>query len=86
MLRKGSEIKWTIEPSESFSQIKKALIEAPVLISPDYSKDFMIFYFTSFDTVVVVILQKNDACLEQPISFFNRVLRDVQIRYDIMEK
>jgi hypothetical protein len=62
------------------------LTEAPVLISPDYSKDFLIFYFASFDTVVVVLLQKNDAGLEKPISFFSRALRDAEIRYDIMEK
>jgi hypothetical protein len=48
MIRRGNEVRWTVEPRESFNQIKKALIEAPVLISPDYSKDFLIFYFTSF--------------------------------------
>jgi hypothetical protein len=86
MLRKGNEVKWTVEPKEAFEQIKKALTEAPVLISPDYSKNFMIFSFASIDTVVVVLLQKNDAGLEHPISFFSRTLRDVEIRYDIMEK
>jgi hypothetical protein len=49
-----------LSPGESFNQIKRALTEAPVLISPDYSKDFLIFSFASFDTVVVVLLQKND--------------------------
>jgi hypothetical protein len=86
MLRKGNEVKWTAESRESFNQIKKALTEAPVLVSPDYSKDFLIFSFASFDTVVVVLLQKNDAGLEQPISFFSRALRDAEVRYDIMEK
>jgi hypothetical protein len=50
MLKKGNEVKWTAEPRESFVQIKRALTEAPVLISPDYSKDFLIFSFASFDT------------------------------------
>jgi hypothetical protein len=59
MLRKGNEVKWTAEPRESFIQIKKALTEAPVLISPDYFKDFLIFSFSSFDTVAPVLLQKN---------------------------
>jgi transcription antitermination factor NusA-like protein len=45
MLRKGNEIKFTDESHNSFDQIKKALTEAPVLISPDYSKEFLIFYF-----------------------------------------
>jgi hypothetical protein len=60
MLRTRKEVKWTAEPRESFLQIKKALIEAPVLISPDYSKDFLIFSFASFDTVAAVLLQKNE--------------------------
>jgi hypothetical protein len=59
MLRKGNEVKWTTESRNSFDQIKKYLTEAPVLIIPDYSKDFLIFSFASFDTVVVVLLQKN---------------------------
>jgi hypothetical protein len=86
MLKKGNEVKWTVEPKGSFDQIKRALTEAPVLISPDYSKDFLIFSFASFDTVVVVLLQKNIEGLEQPISFFNQALRDAEIKYDIMEK
>jgi hypothetical protein len=36
--------------------------------------------------VAVVLLQKNDAGLEQPISFFSRALRNAEVRYDIMEK
>jgi hypothetical protein len=86
MLINGNEVKWTAKPREAFDQIKKALTETPVLISLDYSKNFLIFSFTSIDTVVVVLLQKNDAGLEQPISFFSRALRDTEIGYDIMEK
>ena len=57
-----------------------------MLISPDYSKDFLIFSFASPDTVVVVLLQTNEAGLEQPIAYFSRALRDAEVRYDIMEK
>jgi hypothetical protein len=86
MLRKGNEVKWTIEPRASFDQIKRALIEAPVLINPDYSKEFLIFSFASFDTVAVVLLKKNEEGREQPIAFFSRALRDAESRYEIMEK
>jgi hypothetical protein len=86
MLRKGNKVKWTPKSREYFDHIKKALTEAPVLIGPDYSKDFMIFSFASFDTLVAISLQKNTKGLEQPISFFSRALRDVEMRYDIMEK
>jgi hypothetical protein len=86
MLKKGNEIKWTVESHSSFDQIKKVVTEAPVLISPNYSKDFMIFSFASFDTMAVVLLQKNDEGFEQPIAFFSRALRDAELKYDIMEK
>jgi hypothetical protein len=86
MLRKGNEVKWITEPRESFVQIKKALIEAPLLINPNYSKDFLVFSFSSFDTVTTVLLQKNEEGREKPISFFSKALRDVEIRYEIMEK
>jgi hypothetical protein len=63
MLRKGNEVKWNIESQNSFDLIK-ALIEEPMLISPGYSKDFFIFSFSSFDTVAVVLLQRNVEVLE----------------------
>jgi hypothetical protein len=84
MMRKGNEFKWNIEPQNYFDQIKKALIEAPVLINPDYN-DFLIFSFASFDIVASVLLQKSTEGLEKPISFFSRALRDAEIKYDIME-
>jgi hypothetical protein len=86
MLRKGRGLRWTVEPRESFNQIKKAFTEAPVLINSDYSKDFLIFSYASFDTVAVVLLQKDVEGLEQPISFFSRAPRDAEVKYDIMEK
>jgi hypothetical protein len=56
MLGNGNELKWTTELKESFVQIKKALTKTPTLISPNYSKDFLIFSFASFDTIAAVLL------------------------------
>ena len=41
MLKKGADIKWTVEAKNSFEEIKKPLTQAPVLISPDFSKEFL---------------------------------------------
>jgi hypothetical protein len=56
ILGKGNKVKWTVEPRKYFDQIKKSLTKAPVLISPNYSKDFLTFSFASFDTVASVLL------------------------------
>jgi len=86
MLKKDSEVKWTIEAKSAFQCIKRVISEAPVLASPDYKKEFLIFSFTSEHTIAVVLLQKNDEGFEQPIAFFSKSLRDVELKYDILEK
>ena len=59
---------------------------APTLISPDYTKGFYIFSFAYYDTMAVVLLQKNDEGLDHPIAFFSRTLRDTELKYDPIEK
>jgi hypothetical protein len=86
MLKKDSEVKWTAEAKASFEHVKKVIGEAPVLASPDYTKEFLIFSFASEHTIVAVLLQKNKEGFEQPIAFFNKSLMDAELRYDILEK
>ena len=69
MLRKDSSIKWTVEAKQPFTDIKKALTEALELVSPNFSKEFMIFSFSSKHTIVEALMQKNEKNLEQPIAF-----------------
>jgi hypothetical protein len=57
-----------------------------VLISPNFDKDFCIFSFASNDTIATVLLQKNEYGHDQPVAFYNKVLRDVEIKYDPIEK
>jgi ribonuclease HI len=86
MLKKYSRVNWTIEAKASFERIKKVISEAPVLTSPDYLKDFLIFSFASQHTITVVLLQKDDEGFERPIAFFSKSLRDAELKYDIIEK
>ena len=76
MLNKDREVKWIVEARSSFERIKHALIEAPVPVSPEFSKEFLTFSFASKDIVVVVLLQNNLEGMEKPISFFSKTLRD----------
>ena len=57
-----------------------------MLVSPDFSKDFLTFSFSSKDTIVVVLLQKNADGLEQPIALFSKALRDSELKYSTLEK
>ena len=62
------------------------MTEAPVLVRLDFSKDFITFSFASEDSIATILLQKNVEGLEQPISFFSKVLRDSELKYSSLEK
>jgi hypothetical protein len=79
-------VKWTLEAKASFKRVKKAIGEALVLASPDYTKEFLIFSFPYEHIVAMVLLQKNEEGFEQPIAFFSKSLRDGELKYDILEK
>jgi len=61
------------------------LEEAPVLINPNYDKEFLIVSFASVHTIVVVFLQKNEENQEKPIAFFSKAVRDAELKYSSME-
>jgi hypothetical protein len=86
MLRKNSEVRWTEEAKHSFNAIKEAIITTPVLISPNFDKEFYIFSFASKDTIADVLLQRNVDDQEQPVAFFSKVLRDAEVKYEPLEK
>ena len=86
MLKKDAEIKLTDQERISFEDFKKAIMEAPTLISPHYTKIFYIFSFESYDTVEVVLLQKDNEGLDHSIVFFRKTLRDDELKYDHIEK
>lgn len=75
-----------ISRKKYFKEIKKALTLASVLIRPNFSKDFLVFTFTSKHTIVRVLLQKRHQGNEKPIYFFSRTLENYELKYNTMEK
>lgn len=74
MLKKNAEVRWTTTARESFVRIKEDFQEALVLVSP------------SPFIVTIILLQRNEDNKEQPVAFFSRVLRDGELKYNILEK
>ena len=81
MLKKDSKVKWTMEAKQAFEDIKRALRNTPVLTSPKFDRDFIIFSFASEHTIVVVLLQNDDQGCEKPIAIFRKSLRDASLKY-----
>eukprot|EP00253_Pinus_taeda_P021622 PITA_21622 len=79
-------MKWIVEAKQSFEEMKMALTRTPVLTSPQFDRDFIIFSFASEHTIVAALLQKDGQGCEKTIAFFSKTLRDASLKYKIMEK
>ena len=62
------------------------MTKTPILTSPKFDRDFIIFSFALEHIIDVVLLQKDDQGCEKPIAFFCKALRDTPLKYQIMEK
>ena len=85
MLKKYSDVEWSEDARKYFHSVKFSLTTAPILISPDYTSDFIIFSFSSEHTMAVVLMQKRDKT-KLPIAFLSRNIRYASLRYNIIEK
>ena len=56
MLKKDSEIKLTVDAEKYLKDIKKAITEAPILVSPNISKNFLVFSY-AFEHTIAGVLQ-----------------------------
>lgn len=74
MIQKDVGIKWKQEENASFDHIKKAIIEAPYLYSLDFSKDFILYTFTSYYSLTVILTQKDSKGDEWTIYFMSTSL------------
>ena len=86
LLKKTSTWKWTDTEKQAMSQIKQALISAPVLIMPDYSKPFIIQTDGSTQGIGAVLCQKSTdentgEEVERPIAYVSRSLKPAETRY-----
>jgi len=75
-LKKNIPYTWDSTTNEAFREIKKRIALTRILVSPDYTKDFIIYSFTSKDTIVGILMQKDNNGDERPIAFMSKPLRD----------
>lgn len=84
--RKSQRISWGEEAEESFRKIKEALVSAPILVSPDFMKQFTLQCDASDVGVGCVLTQNNDQNEEVVIAFASRTLSQAERKYTSTEK
>ena len=86
MVKQSVQFKWTDVEKNVFSKIKTSIAHAPSLKSPNFEKDFILYTFTSDDSLAAVLTQKEDGGDEYPISFMSTGLQGVELNYPAIDK
>lgn len=79
------KFRWTVEAEEAFLKLKAALVSAPVLAMPDYSKPFSIATDASDVAIGAVLTQEIDG-EEHPICYFSQKLSAAERKYSVTER
>ena len=80
----AAHVKWMSECSEAFKAIKQ-LCSAPVLQSPDFTREFALQTDASDRGVGAVLSQLDDEGDDHPVAFFSQILLPRE-KYSTIEK
>ena len=67
MVKQSIQFKWNDIEKVAFKEIKIAIAHAYSLRSIDFEKDFILYTFASYNSLVVVLMQKEELGDEYPI-------------------
>ena len=81
LVKKDVPFKWFDEQKNAFTEIQKTIAEAPALMSPYFSKYFILYTFATDFSYAVVLTQKNHEDAEIPISFMISTFKGAELNY-----
>ena len=72
---------WREECEESFEKLKQALITAPILISPDWTKPFHVHIDASNYAIGCILAQPYEGNMDLPVAYASRQLNSAKKNY-----
>jgi hypothetical protein len=85
LLHKNTEFKWTEKQEAAFTQLKKTVCEAPVLIVPDPNKPYMVVTDASGFAIGAALCQDHGNGL-QPCAYISRKMNNHEVNYPVHEQ
>ncbi|XP_063788599.1 uncharacterized protein LOC134943977 [Pseudophryne corroboree] len=79
-------VDWTTACELAFQSLKTALVQAPVLMAPDYSKNFVVQTDASQYGLGAVLSQEGPDGQEHPVAYLSRKLLPREVGYATIEK
>jgi hypothetical protein len=86
LIKKDVQYHWGPLENQDFNLIKKAIIDTPSLMSPDFSQDFALYTFASDHSYATVLTQKNVENNEVPIAFLSSAFKGTELNYPTVDQ
>ena len=85
LTRKDVTFEWSSSCQDAFDTLKRALIEAPVLAYPNFSRNFRLETDACVKGLGAVLAQMQKDGQAHPVAYASRALSDVEKRYAVTE-
>jgi hypothetical protein len=86
ILKKYCQFSWTEECQQSFDTLKQKMVIAPILVFPDWSKEFHVHVDAYSISLGVVLAQPGEGDIDHMLSFSKKKLSTVDINYTTTER
>jgi hypothetical protein len=86
LIKKDTQYHWGPLENQDFNAIKKAIIDASSLMSPNFSQDFTLYTFTSNRFYATVLTQKNAKNNEVTIAFMSSAFKCAELNYPVVDR
>ena len=86
ILKKDAKFKWTEQCHRSFIELKKALTSSPILMLPNFNKEFILYTDASDQAISYILGQKDDQGRERVIEYGARAIRPFEKSWHTTDK
>ena len=85
LLHKDNAYEWNVNCQKAFDELKHRLSTAPILIYPDYRKEFILATDASYEGFGATLSQLSDDKKEHPIAYASKSLKKEEVNYGATE-
>ena len=85
LLHKDNTYEWNDQCQEAFDELKRRLTTAPILIYPDYKREFVLATNASYTGFRAILSQISDDKKEHPIAYTSKSLKREEMNYRATE-
>ena len=85
-MQKDIKFEWTPECQASLEILKEKMVTAPILVFPDWNKEFHVHVDASSIALGIVLAQTGEGNIDNPIAFASRKLSTAERNYTTTER